>query len=322
MIYTSNLWAILKENFPFVDENSTHYLVRCPYCGDSRKHKFKAHLGISKDIPVFRCVRCEEYGHVSKLIYDVSGIRKRPGSILKPECIEKFNNYKEFKETKYKKINYKFPEQNFENFPNKWNYLNSRISAQNFLDDYHQNILFDLKGFIELNNINIEGKKQKLFEWFHNDFIGFTSFNKSLMVLRNTNEDSDFRYYLWKFTDVVNDFIMFDMLKKEKENISICISEGIFDIINLLTYEPEFDIYVVASGKLFKRAIKFAMINKCISYLNKLVIASDDDVHFNFYKTNLRSFKKISKNIQIWYNKNGKDFGLKTKVDKVILNMK
>lgn len=47
---------------------SEHYVIRCPYCGDSVKHLNKGHLYITKHIPVFYCVRCDTGGHILKLL--------------------------------------------------------------------------------------------------------------------------------------------------------------------------------------------------------------------------------------------------------------
>ena len=45
-----------------------HYIIRCPYCGDSYKHPNKGHLYIAKQMPVFYCVRCDTGGHIAKLL--------------------------------------------------------------------------------------------------------------------------------------------------------------------------------------------------------------------------------------------------------------
>jgi len=57
---------------PVLISKPEHYIIRCPYCGDSVKHFNKGHLYISKLQPVFYCVRCDTGGHISKLLPAIS----------------------------------------------------------------------------------------------------------------------------------------------------------------------------------------------------------------------------------------------------------
>jgi len=324
MIYTNEVLNLLRENFPFVQDTSKHYFVRCPYCGDSSKSKLKAHLGISKKAPVFRCVRCEEFGHITKLIYDMTGIKKRLTSLIQEQYLKTLDQPISTSDIRINvKTNYKIPEQDFQKFSNKVEYLKSRMPLMKvFNDDIKPLVVLDLYQFAEYNKIVIAPERKKLFDWFQEKFVGVCSLNKSLLILRNIDPDSDFRYYLWKLVDTVDDFVVFDKLSEEKEQVTMVIAEGIFDIMNVMNYENPFDIYTVASGKLFKRALKFSLVNKCVSYLDKLVVLSDDDVNVEFHKKYLKHFRSICKSIEIWYNKVGKDFGQKTKVEKIVLTMK
>lgn len=321
MIYTKEVLDIFNNNLNIVQDKQNHFIARCFYCGDSKKHKSKAHLYVSKVKPVFRCVRCEESGRIEKLIFDITGVRKRLTSIINKENLKDLNS--SIDET-YIHRNFKkellIPKQNPEMFDIKFKYLQDRFASNKIFDMLNENIIYDIKEFALANNIKTN--KRKLFNYFQDKFVGFLTYNKSLMILRNTDTSSDFRYYIWKFGDIMNDFFMIDNLKEEKDNIDLVISEGVFDILNCYHHEDKFDLYTMASGKLFSRAIKFTMIEKCIAHFNKIIILSDDDVHLNFYKQNLLKFKNVSNVMQIWYNKNGKDFGQKNKVDKVILNLK
>ena len=44
-------------------ETSTHFIFRCPFCGDS-DNRHHAHLYVSKKIPVFKCFKCNTQGHI------------------------------------------------------------------------------------------------------------------------------------------------------------------------------------------------------------------------------------------------------------------
>jgi len=51
-------------------ENHNEFMLRCPYCGDSKKNNTKTRLYISKKQPVFNCFNCNESGHIYKLLKD------------------------------------------------------------------------------------------------------------------------------------------------------------------------------------------------------------------------------------------------------------
>jgi len=322
MIYTKETLNILKDNFSFIKETYSHYIVRCLYCGDSKKHRNKGHLYISKIKPVFRCVRCEESGRIEKLLFDLTGVKKRITTVINKDAIKKLNkmHLEEVNFNRTFKKNIIVPEQEPDKFKMKYNYLIDRFPTTKIFEQLDGKIIYDIKDFAEKNFIKIH--KRKLFNFFQENFVGFLSFNKSLVIMRNIDSKSDFRYYIWKLGDVVNDFFIQDKLEEETNNVSLVISEGLFDIFNVLHFEDSHDLYTVASGKLFNRAIKFTMVEKCVSFFDKIIILSDDDVHLNFYKKNLNKYKNVCKSMQIWYNKHGKDFGQKTKVDKIILKMK
>jgi len=322
MIYTPETIDILKNNLSIIQNTSGHYITRCIYCGDSQKHKTKGHLYISKSKSVYRCVRCEEAGRIEKLIFDLVGVKKRITTIIKKDALKTLSiqQLEDFTINRNFKKSVIIPEQHPEKFENKYNYLMDRFPTVKMFDMLKDRIIYDIKDFAERNFIKIH--KRKLFNFFQDKFVGFLSYNKSLVILRNIDQESDFRYYIWKLGDVVNDFFVYDNLVEEKEKVTLIVSEGLFDIFNIMHFEDPYELYTVAAGKLFNRAIKFTMIEKCVTYFDKIIILSDDDVHLNFYKKNLNKYKNVCKSIQIWYNKNGKDFGQKTKVDKIILKMK
>jgi len=325
LIYTNQFLNELFGHAKLVNETSDHFIVRCIYCGDSYKHQEKGHLAISKHEPVFRCVRCEEGGHVSRLFYDLTGTRKRIKNIVNTKVydINKQNRWSNYRVSRVKKIvNLKTDNQNYEKYQYKLDYLRNRLIDNNDLNYVQNDIIVDLPTFINSNNIKIPERKFKLLDYFDNNFVGILSNNKSIVVLRNTKPDADFRYYVWRLVDNINDFIVIDNLKDEKKKISICMAEGFFDIINGKHYIDKHDIYIVATGKMFKRALQFIMINKCITYMGKISILSDDDVQLNFYKKTLTKYYDIVDKIDIYYNQIGKDFGDTKEVKPIKINLK
>jgi len=319
MIYLDNTKEMIKEYL--VNETNNEYVIRCPYCGDSKKNLQKGHLNISKTIPVFRCVRCEESGSIQKLLFDLNGVKYRLKTLVKPD---RLNHLKEIKFTNTKILDKKsfiIPELDLNTFKYKHRYLYSRILNKKILDSIKDNMIYDLRLFVELNNISIPEEKNNLFTFLHNNFIGFLSYNHSTVIFRNIDSSSDFRYYIWKLDDFLNDFFLLEKLTEEKKEVNLVVGEGIFDIINAYTYEKNVDLFVNASGKLFERAIKFVMINKCITYFNKIIILGDDDVPLLYFKKLAKKIKNISKSIELWFNTDGHDFGVKTQINKTVINL-
>jgi len=69
--YFYELKTFLRAATGYCHEIHSNIICRCPYCGDSRKHKNKGHLYIDKFRPIFHCVRCNESGRLGKLLLDL-----------------------------------------------------------------------------------------------------------------------------------------------------------------------------------------------------------------------------------------------------------
>jgi len=63
-----DVWSFLEKTGCYQDKPST-IITRCPFCGDSRRKRYNyGHLYISKEVPFFICFRCNEKGHLKKLL--------------------------------------------------------------------------------------------------------------------------------------------------------------------------------------------------------------------------------------------------------------
>jgi len=316
MIYKNEVLNVINKHLR--NENSTHFIIRCPYCGDSKKNPHKGHLYLAKDKPVFRCVRCEEAGSIQKLLFDLTSNRYRLSTLIYDEYIKR-NDLHDIKyNITQKDNNLIIPELNIDKFKDKHNYLYSRIPGKKVFDVIKDRLIYDVDQWIKINNL-VNYKSDKLIQYLHTNFIGFVSYNKGTVIFRNIDRNSDFRYYIFKLTDFITDFFLIDNLKEEKEDVNLVVGEGIFDILNVYNYENEIDLLVNASGKLFLRAIEFVRIVNCISYFRKIIILGEDDVDFKFYKNVYKKIKNFTSTVELWYNKKGHDFGLKHPVEKTVI---
>ena len=120
----------LSKYMKFTEENKKHWVFRCPYCGDS-KIENHGHLNVSKNMPVFRCVRCGQGGHIKQLLDHLNA-----NDVILPEYI----NDGKYTKKKHKTNIISFKEQiepyveeyikkrlNIKNIPNELNILPTTV---------------------------------------------------------------------------------------------------------------------------------------------------------------------------------------------------
>jgi len=333
-IYQDKIITILKNSSVFFSEKNNHYIIRCPYCGDSKKRLNTGHLYISQTIPVFRCNRCSKGGSIFKLLKYLSFEHLDPKTDIFSDNAFSFDNL-QYNYTK--KINsyaadsdyqleYKNIVQSYnENvYHEKIKYLSDRVNINTdtlLSDSYISNkIIIDTKYLIE-NNIPIQNRiaecyrSPNLIQYITNNlinnYIAFLGVNKNIIIFRNITT-SKYRYFKLNINVQQKDYFVIDKLDQIEKIPTLVIAEGPFDILVPYFHSTNDNfvsrMYTCASSNNFSDAVKFIAVTKTIPIFNVILLADNDlpDIVYNkFY----RSTKRFINSLKVIKNIKEKDFG-------------
>ena len=325
MIFHSSFKEFLKEKTgkSYFDSGNNNIITFCPWCEKDRFFSnAKGHCTISVHDPIFNCFKCESgHGIVTKLI-------KKLG-----ESPDKFlidTNFKTYKKTNKIK-NYEIPEIKLEEdkenskYILKSLYIQSRIGTEANLSKI-PNLVFDIKKFINDNHVKLSPSHVNLVDYFEENFVGFVTNMGSLLVLRNIDSSSDFRYFNIHINQksFLKDFYGITTNKIQKDN-TIVLCEGIFDLLvgmndySMLELKNKSCLWASVLTSKYNNVI-LSVLNYCKLPKANFVILVDNVYNSNdepIYKDELlKDIENVKRNIsvsslQIYSNKYGKDFGSK-----------
>ena len=302
--------------------NRRNWVVRCPYCGDSKNPKH-AHLSIkidltSDDVMLYRCFKCNESGILTPQTLEDIGI---PMSLRDIKTFESFNRSYS-RNTNYgidKPKNYCVGIESPSSIAdNKLLYISNRIGKEfNYSNCVKYKIILTLSEFLKRNNIRITNSQDTkipnalyipigTLRELDLNYVGFLSSNNNKITFRDISQNSVGyfgRYYkltLDAYNQSPNTFYglnnSFDLLYTNDMNIHI--AEGTFDILsvkeNLHPQNSENALFFASCGYGFSTILKYLIYKGVTSDIN-LHIYSDAD------KSDLDHYKALhKKNIDLW----------------------
>lgn len=295
--------------------------IRCRFCGDSKKSN-NSHLGLlfKENIIVYNCLRanCGKKGIVNRDFlklynFDAKFIK----TFIRESSLGKFKEFKfkirgdDHKNDYIRKI--KFSDNVMKD---KLDYLNGRLNINSGLSNYK--IVLDFKDFFKINYVNYNSFTEKelyIIELLQKKYVGFVSWNNSLLICRNIDStDRKNRYYNFHF-DRSNEKSTTYFIPKKIDYLSkkprIIIAEGIFDLINIknVFYKENNDneIFAAING-INNLSHTLKLILRLTGFFDsELFIYSDNDVKLSRYLDILKPF--YFKETNIFINKDNKDFG-------------
>jgi len=313
-IYQDSFLNYLKD---FLGESikvsSKNLIAPCPFCGEHKEKKNHYHLYISLEAPMFHCfhANCGMSGSIAKLCNKLEG----------KNVSEKFINKDKIKE--YQKSDIKIskpvekqklilPELNEDQFKLKTLYLKGRLkySVQNFKNI--KGLIFDSDKFIIQNNIKLDNRLKRVQNYLQSNFIGFLTENESLVMFRNIDESSEFKF----FKLFISETRFLDYYKLPGGNINsnhVVIGEGIFDIFceqifDYTNLRKNIKLYAAGLSTSYDSLIKSLVFNESI-YRIDVSILSDRGINLNYYKKIKKNNSHIIDQMNVYYNKLEKDFG-------------
>ena len=276
-------------------KSDTQWLVRCPYCGDS-KDPSHAHLSIhidatQDDSMPWRCFKCDaSFGTITEeLLLDL-------GCDVPNDVITELNI---FIKSSFKKSDYSNTDNNIF-IPNiidnsilvgtKAEYISNRLGVpvKDIIENFSNlKIILDLSKFIKANNIkSIDSYSDKRILFMNYNYVGFLSSNKNCIIMRCiTNNDKCRRYDKIMINSKnlnKNTFynIPFEYDRLSLEPINVHIAEGIFDILgiyyNVNNQNTQSNLYFACCGYGYNTILKYLIFNGITTNVSIHIYADND----------------------------------------------
>lgn len=321
MIDYPKLLEFLKEKtgLAYYNSSSTELICRCPTCEpDSTKTHGHLYIKIPSDsrkneLPVYNCFKSDECkGTLIKLI---KTLKADPREFISEDTLKYRFGEREYDYYKkdFKVANHKVSKPNPNDYKLKRMYLHSRLGFDFDLDRI-PGLILNIREFIQSNNIDLKNKKGFL-EYYETSFVGFLSDFGTLLILRNIDPSSSYRYVK---IPLINSSLFFRdvfSVKTRKpttgtNNIVLC--EGIFDLlvainsIELQELKSKSCVWVAVLGNNYPSVVP-AALDKCKLTASNFTILSDNDRIENDYK--YFKYNPSVLGFEIYRNKFGKDFG-------------
>ena len=74
-------------------------------------------------------------------------------------------------------------------------YLRERLKFANIHIKDVNNLVLDINNFVDINNLKLDEQQKRLLTYLQSNFIGFVTDHSGLIVFRNIDRKSDFRFY-------------------------------------------------------------------------------------------------------------------------------
>ena len=242
----SNILNFLRQQTGYARETSNDIICRCPFCGDSIKHKNKGHLYISKEYGIFHCFRCSSAGSVIYLFQVLQYEGKSPFK-------RKLLPTNQFKRFSYKRKFVKLHEP-LESDYEKVAYINNRVGH---VDTFKYRIIWNLERFLLNNNITIQ-LDSRIYHQLNNNYVGFLSFCGNKLIFRAIDNKCSRRYFTLQLSEEYDYYVIKTFNFDTWPHIIVC--EGVFDVISAISKLKLNGVYIASNVKFSLTCIKWLMM--------------------------------------------------------------
>lgn len=290
----------------------TELYCRCPECGDSKKSKSSAHFYIHLKPPFkFYCQKCGYSGRLNQEVLNKLQIFNNDVVLNIAEANKTVSeNTTVF--IKKKQVEFNYADELNDITEKSLTYFNNRFGVTEDLETLNKKFKCVCNPLSYLNSLGIDVSKSR---FKFDSAIGFVSSDNKYIICRDITGEQKLRYSNTPLVNDINKSKIYNIrtpINLLQDEVTLVITEGIFDCIGVyykFYRDAENVIIAAACGKSF-----IQVINKFIrmGFLNlKIKIYADNDVPVEFFKEMKRSSNFIkNNNIEIFYNKLGKDCGV------------
>ena len=283
--------------------------IRCPICGDSRKDPKDSHCYImwtmDESEPLrYHCFLCNKKGIIDKKFLDMLGVQKDLSELVERQ---KFNKLQSIRENPVEIIT---GEPEMRSLQVK--YIEYRLGKGLKKEDYER---FKILWKIENLNDYIASNRIKNSLPSNHDSISFLSDDKSVLLTRLFEDDSDIR---WKKLRIMNtNNQSFYAIKTTldlftKDEIVVNIAEGVIDVISIYKNfnDGPNSIFIASLGSDYIATLEYAIAKGFIGTNVTVKIYMDSDQDEKMLCRALKKYKWMFNSIFVYRNILEKDVGV------------
>jgi hypothetical protein len=312
-IYQDSFKQFLKDNLGEVKETSKNFIVRCPWC-ELDEDKDHYHMYISTEAPIFHCFHasCEQKGNLRKLLKKIQGHDISDTFVDKKAFEEAKKRQQVFDDKESYQSDIRLPPLKNDRYIGKELYLRKRLKFSNIFTSLIKGLIYDVNKFIDINNIAVGEKLFRIKDFLHSNFIGFLTEHNSTVIMRNTDDSQDFRFY--KMIIQESNFLDYYKLKgNNPKSNTIVLAEGIFDIFgehifDTINIKDKVNLYASALSSNYTALVKSIVFHEQI-FRPDVIILSDRGIPKEKYHQLKKYNSHIINSLTVYYNRVGKDFG-------------
>lgn len=308
--------------------NRKDIAVRCPLCGDSKKHQNSCHLYIKLEVAddepyTFYCQRCRSKGIVDREFLKM--LRIVDGELNVAIAVRNKAASKGSKKWKtIKKSSIVIPEPETTKLNQfKLDYINGRLGTELGLGDLSAyKIVLNLYDLLDANRVETLTNDERFCDTLDKNFIGFVSYDNNYVILRNLSKKRlpDMRYYNYNiygnYDNTKKFYVMPSKVDLLAPKLNVRLSEGFFDIMGVRHHvekdPPPNTVFASANGVgyslMLSHFAKMGFLDMDVS------IYSDTDQPISDFKKIKADFRDfIPGRMSVNYNKaeGQKDFGVR-----------
>ena len=292
---------------------SKNFVVPCPWC-EYPQEKDHYHMYISTDAPIFHCFHasCEAKGNLRKLLRKIQGHDVSDTFVDKKALEEAKKRQKVFEDKEAEQTDVILPDLQQDKFKAKELYFRKRLKFYNVYSTLIRGLLYDINGFIDMNEIPVPGSLFRIRDYLHSNFIGFLTHHNSKVIMRNIDETHEFKFY--KLDVQESNFLDYYRLAGgNPESNMLVLAEGIFDIFgehnfNTTNLGNKTRLYASSLSANYSALVKSLVFHEQV-FRPDVVILSDRGIPKYKYQQLKKYNSHIINSLTVYYNKGGKDFG-------------
>lgn len=312
-IYQDSFKQFLIDNLGEVKMTSKNFIVPCPYC-EYPQEKDHYHMYISMEAPIFHCFHatCEQKGNLRKLLRKIQGHDISDAFVDKKALDQAKIRKQVFEDKEVEQHDLIIPKLNPDRNLMKDLYLKKRLKFSNIFTSLIKGLIYDINKFIDINQIPVGEKLFKIRDFLHSNFIGFLTEHNSTVIMRNTDDSQDFRFY--KMIIQESNFLDYYKLQGNAfHSNTVVLAEGIFDIFgehifDTIGIKDKVKLYASALSSNYTALLKSIVFHEQI-FRPDVVILSDRGIPKYKYEQLKKYNSHIINSLTVYYNKVGKDFG-------------
>ena len=327
--------ALLNRGEWIKQVNDYQYRTRCPFCGDSQKNLNTGHLYIRIDpddnFPmVYNCFKCPASGVIDKeflSVMDISDINLQSNIRTLNKYSDNISAHKFIYGDKTIMFDYKRPDIQL-GF--KTQYIEDRLGVSLSNDDFNKmKVITSLREFLIMNEIKKLTCDDRTAMTLESNYVGFLSFGNSHILFRDVvNQKSKYPWVKYPITNESNQCRAFYSMESEidifsEETLEINLAEGVMDTLSAcynLGHDGSNSMNIAVCGKHYNNIIyKLIGLGLIGKNINVNIFSDNDQVYnkksvsptdINYFKRILQHSKNLFGNINVYYNKIGKDIGV------------